>query len=269
MNFLVRIRERNPPYGGHRNAGNSDRHLGIPDQGRSPSAQQTAERFGNSASGLERIDPKMFNRTNVKVASLFDSLSSKTSGGAGRVNAMVGSALARSGTDFTYILLRDETPRYPHEGKTIALGEPFVFGFGPKKIISLFRTGWKTARLCRKNEIRVLIGHGDFFYMVAVLAKYFGSGAKTVSVVHSTIGVWPGFVRKTLLAFLRKSDLVVFVSDEERLTFRDEYGFENGRLVTIHNGIDTENVRKSSASSAPEIPKLPNRFRFVSLGRLV
>ncbi len=205
----------------------------------------------------------------MKIASLFDSLSSKTSGGAGRINALVGGALTSSGADFTYFLLRDEVPRYPSEGKIVSLNEKFIFGFGIKKITSLFRIAWRIARLCRQHGITILIGHGDFFYMVAILAKCFGSGTKTISVVHSTIGIWPTSVRMTLLTFLRRSEILVFVSDEERLMFQDVYGFDPKRLVTIHNGIDIGSVRELSNSKRPEIPKRRERFRFVSLGRIV
>lgn len=117
-----------------------------------------------------------------------------------------------------------------------------------------------------QEKIDILIGQGDYFFMMSGLAKLFGFKGKTVAVVHTTIGIRPNIVTRILRFFLKLHDKVVLISKEEFDTFYRSYLFPIEKLVVIYNTIPTEDVDILIQEEIPSLDFSP--FTFINIGRL-
>ena len=91
-----------------------------------------------------------------KIASLFASI--RIGGGVEKVQSNLSLALTKLGYNFYHILSEDISPKHEYAGKIISLNSPFVMGFGLKKILSLFKDAFNTARICKQEKIEILLG---------------------------------------------------------------------------------------------------------------
>lgn len=200
----------------------------------------------------------------VKVASLFASL--KIGGGVEKVQANLSLWLDALGYEFIHILSDDLEPRNKYAGKIISLKSKFIKGFWIEKIIKLFSDARKVKNIVNKENIDILIGQGDYFYMLSGLAKLFGYKWKTVAVVHTTIWIRPQFIIRILRFFLSLHDKIVLISQEELATFRQKYQFPEEKLALIYNTIDTKNIDSLAKEEVSEVDFSP--FTFINIGRL-
>ena len=200
----------------------------------------------------------------VKVASLFASL--KIWGGVEKVQANLSLSLETLGYEFIHILSDDLEPRNEYAGTIVSLKSTFIKGFWIKKIIKLFSDARKVKNIVNKENIDILIGQGDYFYMLSGLAKLFGYKWKTVAVVHTTIWIRPQFIIRILRFFLSLHDKIVLISQEELATFRQKYQFPEEKLALIYNTIDTKNIDSLAKEEVSEVDFSP--FTFINIGRL-
>ena len=200
----------------------------------------------------------------VKVASLFASL--KIWGGVENVQANLSLSLETLGYEFIHILSDDLEPRNEYAGTIVSLKSKFIKGFWIKKIIKLFSDARKVKNIVNKENIDILIGQGDYFYMLSGLAKLFGYKWKTVAVVHTTIWIRPQFIIRILRFFLSLHDKIVLISQEELATFRQKYQFPEEKLALIYNTIDTKNIDSLAKEEVSEVDFSP--FTFINIGRL-
>lgn len=199
-----------------------------------------------------------------KIASLFASL--KIWGWVEKIQANLSIGLSDSWYDFYHILSEDLEPRNEYKGKIISLDSPFILWFWIKKIISLFQNAYKVVKICKKENIEVLIWQWDYFFMVSWLAKILWFQWKTIAVVHTTIWIWSKYINLLLRFFLSIHDKIVLISKEEFHTFLYEYKFQKEKLELIYNSIDISKIDTLKEEKVEDIDF--NTFTFINIGRL-
>lgn len=206
----------------------------------------------------------------MKIVSFFESL--KIGWWVEKVQATVGTGLSDQWHEIIYLVLEDRKPRNTHKWRIMSLDEPFILGFGIMKIIALFRLGKKVANFCRIEQVDVILGQWDFFFMVVAMSKWiFNNKSKCIGVVHTTIGIWPIYVTKILIFLLKKLDKVILISHKEYNTFINEYWFTKWQLQIIYNSINTEEISLKSTELVPtEYTNLFNnsKFTYINIGRM-
>lgn len=157
-----------------------------------------------------------------KIASFFAFL--RIGGGVEQVQSQMSLGLVEKGYDFSHILMEGRSETNEHAGSVIVLDEPFIVGFGPKKIWSLFRMAKRISDISNREKFDVVLGQGDYFYMITGIArKFFGMKAKAVAVVHTTIRIWPAPINFVLRKCLAMNDRIVLTSRSESEMFSNEY----------------------------------------------
>lgn len=206
----------------------------------------------------------------MKIVSFFESI--KIWWWVENVQANLSRWLVEKWYDFTHLLLQDRTPRNDYKWKIVSLNEEFTFWFWIKKIISLFRLWYKVAKYCKREKIDAIIWQGDFFYMVVSISKIlFWNRSKTIGVVHTTIWIWPKYIKSILIFLLKKFDKVILISKEELNTFISKYSFDKSKLELIYNPIDLDLINsKLSQPLSIEYDYLFNnwKFTFINVWRL-
>lgn len=199
-----------------------------------------------------------------KIASLFASL--KIGWGVEKVQANLSLGLSKRGYEFVHILLEDSHPRYEHWWEIIRLDHPFIKGFWLRKIWRLFWDARKVKTITKHEKVDILIGQGDYFFMVSGLAKLFGFKGKTVAVVHTTIGIRPKIITRILRFFLKLHDKIILISKEEYGTFHRKYHFPTENLGIIYNTIQKEGIDNLLQEEITDLDFTP--FTFINIGRL-
>lgn len=200
----------------------------------------------------------------MKIGLLFASL--KIGGGVEKAQSDMSQILTALWHECVHILSEDLTPKHPHDWRIISLQSPFIKGFWVKKIIRLFSDARKVKHICETENIDLLIGQGDYFYMISGLVKMLWYPGKTLAVVHTTIGIWNITVQKILRFFLKKHDAIIMISEEEKRIFEQQYHFPTHQLHYIPNSIDTTYIRKRAIEKVENIDF--SRFTYINIGRL-
>lgn len=174
--------------------------------------------------------------------------------------------------EFIHLVLKDKSPKNEYKWKIVSLNEEFIFGFWFKKIISLFLLWHKVAKWSNKEKVDVIIWQWDFFYMVIWVSKLlFWNRSKCIWVVHTTIWIWPWYIKKILIYLLKRLDKIVLISKEEYNTFINIYWFKKENLELIYNSIDLEQIELKLQEKLPEKYKSlfdDSKFTFINVWRL-
>lgn len=200
----------------------------------------------------------------MKIASLFASL--KTGWWVEKIQSNLSIWLTDLWYNFTNILLEDIEPRNEYKWKIISLKSPFIIWFGIKKIISLFTNAYKVAKICKKENIEILIWQGDYFYMVSGLVKLFWFKWKNIAVVHTTIWIWWKYLNLLLRFFLSLHNKIVFTAKEEQETFIKKYWFKRNKTSLIYNAIDIEKIDLLKNESIDDFNF--DKWTFINIWRL-
>lgn len=200
----------------------------------------------------------------IKVASIFESI--KIGWWVEKIQANLSIGLTDLWYDFTHILLEDKEPRNEYKWNIFILWEKFIFWFWIEKIISLFKIARKVKRFCKEEDIDIIIGQGDFFFMVTGLAKLLGNTSRSVAVVMTTIWIRNKFINLALRFFLSLHESIVFLSNEEKDIFVKDYSFNHNKLITIPPSINTKEVKALAKEKDTEIQF--NKFTFINIWRL-
>ena len=201
-----------------------------------------------------------------KIASLFASL--KNWWGVEKVQANLSIELTNLWYDFYHILCENILPNNKYKWEIISLNKPFVSWFWIKKITSLFVDTYSIVQICKKKKIDILIWQWDFFFMVSGLSKLFWFKWKTIAVVHTTIGIRNKFINFVLKLFLKLHDSIILISEEEYMTFVDDYKFKKEHLKVIHNFVDFPAVNELKQSQEKISDVSFDKFTFINIGRL-
>lgn len=201
----------------------------------------------------------------MKIVSFFESI--KIWWWVEKVQANLSIWLVEQWYDFTHLILEDRTTRNDYKWKIVSLNEKFIFWFGIKKIISLFRLWYKVAKYCKNEKVDVIIWQWDFFYMVVSLSKIlFWNKSKCIWVVHTTIWIWPNYIKNILIFLLKKLDKIVLISKEEYNIFVNTYWFTSNKLEIIYNSIDLEKIDSLKNEEVKDF--YFNKFTFINIWRL-
>lgn len=201
----------------------------------------------------------------MKIVSFFESI--KIWWWIEKIQSDLSKWLVDLGYEFIHLVLEDTTPRNDYKWKIISLNDKFIHGFWFKKIVALFRLWYKTAKYCKEEKINIIIWHWDFFYMVISISKIlFWNKTKCIWVVHTTIWIWPKYIRKMLIFLLKKLDKIVLISKEEYNTFLYHYWFLENKLEIIYNSIDIEKIDYLKNEEVNDFDF--NKFTYINIWRL-
>ena len=185
-----------------------------------------------------------------------------------KVQSLLSKWLVKKGYKFTHILLENKAPCYSHSGYIYSLNKKFIPWFGLKKIFLLFLIAYKVKKYCKEKYIDIILGQWDFFFMVTWLAKiFFANKSISIAVVHTSIRMWPIFVQKVLLFFLRRHDHIVLISQSEIDYFVSTYGIDKKKLTLVYNPIELDEFldRYKNAVMPSEIR--PGMYTFINIAR--
>lgn len=199
-----------------------------------------------------------------KIASLFASL--RVWWWVEKVQANLSIWLTDIWYNFTHIVCKDVQPRNEYKWKIISINKPFIIGFWLKKIISLFTNTYKIVKICKKENIDILIWQWDYFFMISWLAKIFWFKWKNIAVVHTTISIWPKVINRILRFFLSLHDKIILISKEEYNTFINKYWFKKEKLDIIYNAINIEKINNLIKEDIDDISF--EKFTFINIWRL-
>lgn len=206
----------------------------------------------------------------MKIISLFDSI--KIWWGVEKVQSELSIELTHLWYDFIHLLLDDTVSKNDYKGNIISLNEKFIFWFWIKKIFSLLKLWFKVSKICKKEKTDVIIWQWDFFYMIVSLSKIlFWNKAKCIWVIHTTIWIWPIYIRKILIFLLKKLDKIVVISQEEYNIFINDYWFSDDKICIIPNSLNFDRINKQLSENIPH--KYKNlfdnwNFTFINIWRL-
>lgn len=206
----------------------------------------------------------------IKVASFFLSMEIGTSWWAGKVHATLGKIIDHNFIEPIYIQLSNKQPRYEHDGEIINLHEQFYVWFWLKKVISLFRLAYRIKKICQEHHIDILLWQGDFFFMVTGLSKLLWNKSHCIGLVHTTLRIWPSRLQTVLGWFLKHNNIVVCISEEEKIYLSQYYHIKDEKLFLIHNSIDIKQLEKDGNETiADRDIRLfrPWKFTYLSVGR--
>lgn len=201
----------------------------------------------------------------MKIVSFFESI--KIWWWIEKIQSDLSKWLVDLGYEFIHLVLEDTTPRNDYKWEIVSLNEKFIFWFWLKKIISLFRLWYKISKYCKQEKVDVIIWQWDFFYMVVAISKIlFWNKSKCIWVVHTTIWIWPKYIRKFLIFLLKKLDKIVLISKEEYNTFLYHYWFLENKLEIIYNSIDIEKIDYLKNEEVNDFDF--NKFTYINIWRL-
>lgn len=205
----------------------------------------------------------------MKIVTFFESL--KIGWWVEKVQTTIWTGLYERGYDVIYLVLEDRTPRNEYKWTIVSLEEKFIFGFWIRKILSLFKLGKRVSEFCKNEKVDIILGQGDFFYMVVAISKWlYANPAKCIWVVHTTIGIWSPIIKKALIFLLKKLDFIILISHAEEKRFLDKYGFSREKCKVIYNSLDTKDIEEKKKLPIPEDYSSlfsSDRFTFINIGR--
>lgn len=201
----------------------------------------------------------------MKIVSFFESI--KIWWWVEKVQANLSIWLVEKWYDFIHLVLDDKSPRNNYKWKIFSLNEKFIFWLWFKKIILLFHLWYKVSKYCKKEQVDVIIWQWDFFYMVVSLSKIlFWNKSKCIWSIHTTIWIWPNYIKNILIFLLKKLDKIILISNEEYNTFINIYWFDKVKLELIYNSID---IKKIDLLKNEEVIDFNfNKFTFINIWRL-
>ncbi|MGB9978578.1 glycosyltransferase [Methanobacterium sp.] len=200
----------------------------------------------------------------MKILIIVDSLA--LGGGAEKFAAFLGNEFHRNNHKIYYLTSYDDDLKYNFKGEYLTFNESrFKNIFS--KIKDFFIMSYKISRICKKNEINLVIGVGEVANFRAILSKYFGNTAR----IYTSHHLYPES-RKTKydrIKFLYpKADKVICVSKAIKDILHKRYGLNN--LLTVYNMIDVQsNLKKADEEIPKEYKETFNEdFVFITIGRL-
>jgi N-acetylgalactosamine-N,N'-diacetylbacillosaminyl-diphospho-undecaprenol 4-alpha-N-acetylgalactosaminyltransferase len=203
----------------------------------------------------------------MKISILIYSLAS---GGAERVVSILLKELC-SRYDITLVLMNN-TIFYdiPDNVEVVYLENSDPNESGIKKLLKLPALGWKYRQLLRKKGIELSLSFMIRPNYINILAKLFGSNAKTLISERSMFSLQfsyknlQSFINKRLVKLYNFADLIVANSNGNREDLKRNFNIKP-EIKTIYNALDISQIEKRKEEDL-EIAK--ERFTFVTIGRM-
>jgi len=139
-----------------------------------------------------------------------------------------------------------------------------------KKLLKLPALGWKYRQLIRKKGIELSLSFMIRPNYINILAKLFGSNAKTVVSERSMFSLQfsyknlQSFINKRLVKLYNFADLIVANSNGNREDLKRNFSIKP-EIKTIYNALDISQIEKRKKEDV-DIEK--KRFTFVTIGRM-
>jgi len=195
---------------------------------------------------------------------------SLASGGAERVVSILLKELC-SRYDITLVLMNN-TIFYdiPDNVEVVYLENSDPNESGIKKLLKLPALGWKYRQLLRKKGIELSLSFMIRPNYINILAKLFGSNAKTLISERSMFSLQfsyknlQSFINKRLVKLYNFADLIVANSNGNREDLKRNFNIKP-EIKTIYNALDISQIEKRKEEDL-EIAK--ERFTFVTIGRM-
>ncbi len=200
----------------------------------------------------------------MKILIIVDSLA--LGGGAEKFAAFLGNELHKKTHKIHYLTSYDDDPKYEFKGEYLTFNEDPTKNI-LSKIKDFFIMSYKIKRICKKNEIDLIIGVGEVANFRAVLSKYFGNDARIYASHH--LYPEPRKTKYDRIKFLYpKADKVICVSKAIEDILQKRYRLTN--LLTVYNMIDIQLNLKKADEGLPEEYKeiFDEGFVFINIGRL-
>ncbi len=191
------------------------------------------------------------------------------SGGAERVVSI----LLRELKEFniTLVLLeRDIFYDIPKDVEVIYLSNSNINRSGVKKLLMLPIFAFKYKKILKDKNIKISLSFLTRSNYVNIIAKFFGSKAKTIISERSYFSFVYGdknlnsFINKKLVSLYRFANIATANSKGSALDLERNYKIKN--IKVIYNPIDIEKI---NALKSEKIDLLKKRFTLITIGRLV
>lgn len=191
------------------------------------------------------------------------------SGGAERVVSI----LLRELKEFniTLVLLeRDIFYDIPKDVEVIYLSNSNINRSGVKKLLMLPIFAFKYKKILKDKNIKISLSFLTRSNYVNIIAKFFGSKAKTIISERSYFSFVYGdknlnsFINKKLVSLYRFANIATANSKGSALDLERNYKIKN--IKVIYNPIDIEKI---NALKSKKIDLLKKRFTLITIGRLV
>lgn len=195
-------------------------------------------------------------------------------GGIERFAATLGNELTNKGHKIFYLTFLDKEPKYDFNGTYLTFNEkkPRVEWNITHKLFDFLIKPLKIKKICKNNDIDVIIAGNDIYNCQAIFSKYlFRNKSKIIATHHGDpeLLLNDKFAFNIIKFFYTKADKVICVSKAMEKIFREKYRI-NENIQTIFNMIDLEQSLNMAKDELPK--KYYNLFKsgiiFINIGRI-
>jgi glycosyltransferase involved in cell wall biosynthesis len=204
----------------------------------------------------------------MKILIISDSLA--LGGGAEKFSASLGIEFHKRNHEIYHLTLFDDNPKYDFKGKYFTFNESHSKNI-LAKIKDFFATSYKIQKICKKNEIDLIVSVGEVANFRTILSKYLFRNKTKIYASHH---IYPESYLNNKVTYNRikfsysKADRIICVSKAIENVLQEKYSLNN--TLTIYNMIDIQSNLKKSNELLPEEYKeiFYDSFIFINIGRL-
>lgn len=204
----------------------------------------------------------------MRILIISDSLA--LGGGAEKFAAFLGSEFHKRNHEIYYLTLFDDNPKYEFKGRYLTFDENRSKNI-ISKIKDFFMAPYKIKKICKENEIDIIISVGEVPNFRAILSKYIFKNRSKIFISHHLDPEvhLNNKINYNKIKFLYpKADKVICVSKAIENILEKKYALKN--LLTIYNMIDVQlNLEKANEKLPEEYNHIFHEgFVFINIGRL-
>jgi len=194
-------------------------------------------------------------------------------GGAERVVSILLNEL-QDKYDITLVLMRNKIDyEIPKDIKIFFLENSNPIESGVKKLLKLPILGLKYKKFSKDNNIDISLAFMNRPSYVAIFSKIFGnrvyniiSERTTPSMIYKEDNLLSKISKILIKKLYPKADLIIANAEGNRIDLIDNFGIDNGKVITIPNLFDLDKIYKLSNEPINNIDF--NKFTFITVGRL-
>ncbi len=204
----------------------------------------------------------------MRILIISDSLA--LGGGAEKFAAFLGSEFHKRNHEIYYLTLFDDNPKYEFKGRYLTFDENRSKNI-ISKIKDFFMAPYKIKKICKENEIDLILSVGEVPNFRAILSKYIFKNRSKIFISHHLDPEvhLNNKINYNKIKFLYpKANKVICVSKAIKNILKKKYALNN--LLTIYNMIDVHLNLEKANEKLPEKYKsiFHDGFVFINVGRL-